>query len=67
MGDSHSPLNCPSWKVEDAFLGLATLASLQEGSEKRYEFADVRLELTVIVGCAVEQSSGEGKWETPRN
>ena len=48
-------------------MGLATLASLQEGSEKRYEFADVRMESTVIVGRAVEQSSGEGKWETPRN
>ena len=48
-------------------MGLATLASLQEGSEKRYEFADVRLELSVTVGRAVEQSSGEGKWETPRN
>jgi hypothetical protein len=45
MGDSHSPLNCPSWTVANAFLGLATLASLHEGSEKRYEFADVRLEL----------------------
>ena len=67
MGDSHSLFNCPSWTVEAAFLGLATLASLQGGSEKRYEFADVRLELSVTVGRAVEQSSGEGKWETPRN